>query len=37
MLNLIHIGDERFKENIDYNEEGTAKFISKASTIYCTK
>jgi len=36
-LGLMYVGDERFKENIDSNGEGTAEFISKAIEIYCTK
>lgn len=36
-LGLMYIGDERFKENIDHNGDGTAEFISKAISIYCTK
>ncbi|OPJ62541.1 HTH-type transcriptional activator mta [Clostridium oryzae] len=36
-LGTMYIGDERFKENIDRNCDGTAEFISKAIEIYCTK
>ncbi|SFC39656.1 DNA-binding transcriptional regulator, MerR family [Clostridium uliginosum] len=36
-LGLMYIGDERFKENINQNGEGTAEFIAKAIEIYCTK
>lgn len=36
-LGLMYVEDERFKENIDKNGEGTAKFLSKAIEIYCSK
>lgn len=35
-LGLMYVQDERFRENIDQNGEGTAKFISQAISIYCT-
>lgn len=34
-LGQMYVTDERFKKNIDRNEEGTAKFISKAIECYC--
>ncbi|MBR3808705.1 MAG: MerR family transcriptional regulator [Clostridia bacterium] len=34
-LGQMYIADERFKNNIDKNGEGTAEFISKAIEIYC--
>lgn len=36
-LGLMYVNDERFKENIDKNGEGTAEFLSKAIEIYCEK
>ncbi len=36
-LGQMYIADERFKNNIDKNGEGTAEFISKAIEIYCRK
>lgn len=36
-LGLMYVQDERFKENIDKNGEGTAKFLSEAIKIYCLK
>jgi DNA-binding transcriptional MerR regulator len=35
-LGLMYVQDERFKENIDRNGDGTAEFISQAIAIYCT-
>ena len=34
-LGEMYVGDERFRENIDRNGEGTAAFISEAIRIYC--
>lgn len=34
-LGQIYIADERFKNNIDKNGNGTAEFISKAIENYC--
>lgn len=34
-LGNMYISDERFKNNIDKNGEGSAEFISKAIEIYC--
>ncbi len=36
-LGIMYVKDERFKENIDKNGEGTAEFISKAIEVYCLK
>lgn len=36
-LGKMYINDERFKENIDKNGEGTAEFMSKAIKIYCSR
>ena len=36
-LGLMYINDERFQKNIDQNGEGTAKLMSKAIEIYCSK
>lgn len=36
-LGQMYINDERFKENIDKNGEGTAEFMSKAIKIYCSR
>lgn len=36
-LGLMYVGDERFKNNIDRFGEGTANFMSKAITVYCSK
>ncbi|GAA0743576.1 MerR family transcriptional regulator [Clostridium oceanicum] len=36
-LGVMYVKDERFKENIDKNGEGTAEFISKAIEVYCLK
>ena len=36
-LELMYIGDERFKENIDKYGEGTSEFMAKAIEIYCSK
>lgn len=36
-LGIMYVEDERFKKNIDQNGHGTAEFISKAISIYCTK
>ena len=34
-LGQMYVADERFKNNIDKNFEGTARFVSKAIEIYC--
>ncbi len=34
-LGQMYVCDERFKNNIDKNGEGTAEFTSKAIEIYC--
>ena len=34
-LGRMYVADERFKENIDKNTDGTAAFASKAIEIYC--
>ena len=31
----MYVADERFKENIDKNGNGTAEFISSAIEIFC--
>ena len=36
-LGMMYVNDERFKENIDRNGEGTAEFMAEAINIYCTK
>ena len=36
-LGQMYVCDERFKENIDKNGEGTAIFVSDAIKIYCKK
>ena len=36
-LGQMYVCDERFKNNIDKNGEGTAEFVSKAIKIYCGK
>lgn len=36
-LGKMYIADERFKNNIDKNGEGTAEFVSEAIGIYCRK
>ena len=36
-LGQMYICDERFKNNIDKNSEGTAEFVSEAIKIYCGK
>lgn len=36
-LGQMYVTDERFKENIDKNGEGTAEFVSQAIGIYCRK
>jgi hypothetical protein len=35
-LGQMYVTDERFKENIDKNGEGTAQFASSAITYYST-
>lgn len=34
-LGQMYVADERFKNNIDKNGNGTAEFVSKAIEIYC--
>lgn len=36
-LGKMYIADERFKNNIDKNGDGTAEFVSKTIEIYCEK
>lgn len=36
-LGRMYVADERFKNNIDKHNDGTAEFISKAIEIYCNK
>jgi len=36
-LGQMYICDERFKNNIDRNGEGTAEFVAEAIKIYCKK
>ena len=36
-LGRMYVCDERFKNNIDKNGEGTAEFVSEAIKIYCGK
>ena len=33
----MYVMDERFKNNIDKNGEGTAEYVSKAIALYCKK
>ena len=36
-LGQMYVCDERFKNNIDKNGEGTAEFVTEAIKIYCKK
>lgn len=36
-LGLMYVEDERFKENLDKNGEGTAKLMAEEIKIYCSK
>lgn len=36
-LGQMYINDERFKENINKNGEGTAEFMAEAIAVYCSK
>ena len=36
-LGQMYVGDERFKNNIDKNADGTAEFICEAIKAYCRK
>lgn len=36
-LGQMYVADERFKNNIDKNGDGTAEFISEAIKDYCKK
>ena len=36
-LGQMYVADKRFKNNIDKNGDGTAKFINEAIKIYCGK
>ena len=36
-LGQMYVCDERFKNNIDKNGEGTAEFVAEAIKIYCKK
>ena len=37
MNRVMYVADERFKENIDENGEGTAEFAAEAIAVYCGK
>lgn len=36
-LGQMYLADERFKANIDKNENGTAEFINEAIKVFCSK
>lgn len=36
-LGMMYVNDERFKDNIDKNGEGTAEFMAEAIKIYCKR
>ena len=36
-LGQMYVCDERFKNNIDSHDEGTAEFVAEAIKIYCRK
>ena len=36
-LGQMYVGDERFKNNINKNADGTAAFVCKAIEVYCRK
>jgi DNA-binding transcriptional MerR regulator len=36
-LGELYVGDQRFKDNIDKNGEGTAEFIKRAIDVFCSK
>ncbi len=36
-LGQMYVADERFKNNIDKNADGTAEFVSKAIETFCKK
>lgn len=36
-LGKMYVADERFKNNIDKNADGTAEFICEAIEVYCRK
>ena len=36
-LGQMYVMDERFKQNIDRNGQGTADFVSRAIAVYCRK
>ena len=36
-LGQMYVADERFKNNIDKNGDGTANFVSEAIKFYCLK
>ena len=36
-LGQMYVSDERFRENIDKNGDGTAEFVNTAITAYCKK
>ena len=36
-LGLMYVADERFKNNIDKNGDGTAEYVSEAIKFYCNK
>nr|MCR4718760.1 TipAS antibiotic-recognition domain-containing protein [Bacillota bacterium] len=36
-LGQMYVADERFRNNIDKNADGTAAFICEAIKVYCHK
>ncbi len=36
-LGQMYVADERFKNNINKHNDGTAEFISEAIKVYCSK
>ena len=36
-LGQMYVADERFRNNIDQNADGTAAFICEAIAVYCSK
>lgn len=36
-LGHMYVFDERFKNNIDRNGDGTAEFVSEAIAVYCSE
>lgn len=37
ILGQMYVADERFKNNIDKNGEGTAEFVSEAIKTFCER